>query len=415
MSGLGSALDELAATDLTDLPLAAARDLLVDLVGQQARLDAQVTRLVGHLDRHGLAQAEAATSTGAWLVGVARMGHGDAHGRVHAARALHAGELPGTAAAFLDGRIGFGHVRAMLAATDGLDPALVAEAEPVLLDAAERLDPGRLRLVTERFRATVDARRHARERADRDEARTLFASRTLGGMVAVRGLLTPLVGEALLVALDAVSAPAGPEDVRTAAQRRHDGLYDLLRAALDASALPDSGGSKPQIVVHVNVDTFAAARRFGRGSLAADAVAAAPLPGLEPATFEHTGEIVDLTTLARLAHDAAIARLLYRGQTLPLDLGRTVRTATPAQKRALAARDRGCVICGRPPRWCDAHHLVAWEDGGLTDLDNLVLLCRYHHHLLDRGWTLTGTPGSAWTLWNPAGTPVRAPPVAMLS
>ena len=227
----------------------------------------------------------------------------------------------------------------------------------------------------ERFRISVDARRHARDRAERDETRTLFASRTLDGMVAVKGMLTPLVGEALLLALDAVSAPAGPEDTRSAAQRRHDGLYDLLRAATDAATLPETGGSRPQIVVHVPAATFTAALKHGRGSFAADATAAsAPLVGLEPGWFEHTGAVVDLLTLAALAEDAAISWLLLRGERVVLDHGRAVRTATPAQRRALAARDRGCVICGRPPRRCDAHHLLAWEDGGPTDLCNLVLI-----------------------------------------
>ncbi|MBK9434533.1 MAG: HNH endonuclease [Micrococcales bacterium] len=40
------------------------------------------------------------------------------------------------------------------------------------------------------------------------------------------------------------------------------------------------------------------------------------------------------------------------------------------------ARDRGCIRCGRSPRYCQAHHIVHWKNGGLTDLSNLVLMCR---------------------------------------
>ena len=56
-------------------------------------------------------------------------------------------------------------------------------------------------------------------------------------------------------------------------------------------------------------------------------------------------------------------------------------TNTKNQRRALLARDGGCVTRGRTrsPAFCDAHHLQHREDGGATSLNNLVLLCRYHH------------------------------------
>ncbi len=407
MSALGSAIDELAGADLFACPVGVVGEDIVGLLSLQARLDAQIVRRIGHFDRHGGAEVGGATSTGAWLVGVGRMTRGAAFGRVYAARAFARGDLPSTAAAFADGRIGFEHVRALVGGVEGLDRELVEQAEPTLVEAAERLDPGRLRIVVERFRHRVDAGRHSRDTGPRDETRKLFASKTLNGMVAVSGLLTPLVGEALLLALDAASQPTGPEDTRTAAQRRHDGLYDLVRDALDTGRLPEMGGSRPQLVVHVPLDTLAAARRYGRGTLALDAVG-----GFEPAVLEHTGAVIDLATLCQLTDDAAISRLLMRGPSEILDHGRAIRTASPAQRRALAARDRGCVVCGRPPRWCEAHHLLPWEDGGLTDLANLCLLCRYHHGLLSRGWTLTGTPGH-FTLYRPDGTAVRGPPAVI--
>ena len=44
--------------------------------------------------------------------------------------------------------------------------------------------------------------------------------------------------------------------------------------------------------------------------------------------------------------------------------------------------------CDHPPPWCERHHIVAWVDGGRTDLDNVTLLCRHHHHnFAARGWT----------------------------
>jgi hypothetical protein len=73
---------------------------------------------------------------------------------------------------------------------------------------------------------------------------------------------------------------------------------------------------------------------------------------------------------------AALARLpsvLGGAPSLPLDLGRTTRVVSPAQRNALAVRDGGCVFpgCRRPLAWCEGHHVRHWLDGGPTDLDNL--------------------------------------------
>ena len=55
-----------------------------------------------------------------------------------------------------------------------------------------------------------------------------------------------------------------------------------------------------------------------------------------------------------------------------------------ALRRAVVARDRHCVAsgCRRSAGWCDVHHIVSWADGGETEINNLCLLCRYHHSRL---------------------------------
>ncbi|MEI2641594.1 MAG: HNH endonuclease signature motif containing protein [Candidatus Nanopelagicales bacterium] len=70
----------------------------------------------------------------------------------------------------------------------------------------------------------------------------------------------------------------------------------------------------------------------------------------------------------------------------PLHLTRTSRRASKAQWDALKARDKGCVRCGKPPRYTQAHHIIHWKDGGLTDITNLVLLCARCHHDLHLGY-----------------------------
>src|SRR5690606_3379848 len=68
------------------------------------------------------------------------------------------------------------------------------------------------------------------------------------------------------------------------------------------------------------------------------------------------------------------------------------RRQTPLLGRALNLRDGGCRFagCDRPTSWCDAHHIRPWADGGPTKLDNLLLLCAFHHTLIHEGWKLHG-------------------------
>jgi hypothetical protein len=93
--------------------------------------------------------------------------------------------------------------------------------------------------------------------------------------------------------------------------------------------------------------------------------------------------------------DASVARVVLRGESEVLDLGRRARFPTAAQFRALIRRDDHCRFpgCDRPPEWTDAHHLEHWLRAGDTNLENLVLLCRRHHVLChEGGWTLRRGP-----------------------
>lgn len=89
-----------------------------------------------------------------------------------------------------------------------------------------------------------------------------------------------------------------------------------------------------------------------------------------------------------LSCDSVLQRVITAGGHV-LELGRTVRTVPPPLRRAVIARDHHCRApgCSQPARWCDVHHIDHWITGGRTDLDRLVLLCSFHHHLFHRpGW-----------------------------
>jgi hypothetical protein len=121
-------------------------------------------------------------------------------------------------------------------------------------------------------------------------------------------------------------------------------------------------------------------------------------------------------TARRLACDASLLEVAEHDGQL-LSLGRKRRTVSPALKRALSARDRGCRFpgCDRT-RFVDAHHVRHWSRGGETNLDNLVLLCRRHRRLVhERGYTLGLDDDGAARFRNHYGVelpnaPPRAPP-----
>ena len=113
----------------------------------------------------------------------------------------------------------------------------------------------------------------------------------------------------------------------------------------------------------------------------------------------------------RLLCNCTLSAVVFHG-TQPIDLGRQARLPTRAQRRALAIRDDGCRFpgCDRDLRWCDAHHILHWLDHGPTDIDNLVLLCRYHHHLVhEGGFTLTGLVSEGLEFRRPDGSLITSP------
>jgi hypothetical protein len=97
------------------------------------------------------------------------------------------------------------------------------------------------------------------------------------------------------------------------------------------------------------------------------------------------GEALSAATIRRLACDAHILPIVLGSDSQPLDVGTTVRLATGPMRKALITRDKGCVCCGAPPIYCDAHHVISWIDGGETKIDNLVLLCKRCHRDLHAG------------------------------
>ncbi|MFX1786111.1 DUF222 domain-containing protein [Prescottella equi] len=216
------------------------------------------------------------------------------------------------------------------------------------------------------------------------ERNEFHASKTLNGRVAVKGDLDAVTGEMLLTALSALTTPRNllddPAEKRPPARQRADVFAEILRRYLDSGEAPIEGGERPHLSLHVNAADLArsqSAHEWKPTDEGSDLFGDKDI-----ARMPHTGPL-SIATARRLACDCHLTPIVM-DDGVPLNLGRTSRTVSKKQRRALIARDHGCAFpgCGTPPAHCEGHHIKHWADGGPTDLDNLVLLCRYHHQLL---------------------------------
>ncbi|MGP4058155.1 DUF222 domain-containing protein, partial [Mycobacterium sp. 4D054] len=142
-------------------------------------------------------------------------------------------------------------------------------------------------------------------------------------------------------------------------------FMELVQAGWDVEAARRPHGAHTTVVVHVDVKDQIAALHLG------------PLLSAEQRRY--------------LSCDAT-CEVWFERDGIPLGAGRTTRTISRRLRRALEYRHRSCAVpgCGAT-RGLHAHHIEHWEDGGLTELDNLVLVCPHHHRLHHRGViTITG-------------------------
>lgn len=191
-------------------------------------------------------------------------------------------------------------------------------------------------------------------------------------------------------------------DDRTRVQRAHDGFFGVLEAGLRSTDndLPDQGGSRPQLIVSAGITTLL--KMAHRDGLLADTFDPQLL------TLGSTADLMISAGYSGSAGAGIVRRMLCTSDITPvvlgtdsevLDVGKKHRLFTPAQRKALIARDGGCAApgCTFPSAWCESHHIQPWSQGGKTSVDNGVLLCSHHHHAVHEGaWTIRVYRGSPW-------------------
>jgi hypothetical protein len=292
-------------------------------------------------------------------------------------------DRPELATALGAGRCSVAQARVIAQALDEL-PARVGDdvlsaAETTLVGYAEQFRPSQLRRLGRRIldvvapeiadaeegRRLADEERHAREK-------TRLSLRPLGdGTTRLSGRLPDATASRLRTYLEAYTSPRRehpdaqvPRADRMPYPRRLGLGFCAFLENVDPATLPDHGGDATTLMVTMTLD-----------QLRAELAAAGILDGAD-------GTTITAAEARRLACAAQIIPVVLGGRSEVLDLGRTRRLFSPAQRRAMRLRDRQCRAedCTIPATWTEAHHLQSWASGGRTDLDNAISLCSHHHH-----------------------------------
>jgi hypothetical protein len=357
---------------------------VVDIRREIDRLEAECLRRLGHFDRAHGALADGGVSTTSWVRDHCAMTGKGAAERVHLARIL--ADLPVTLDSARAGRASLSNVTMIASLAKDVGVEQVAPLENILVGAAETLEAAPMRIVIQatRLRVDPDGVLAADNRAH--ERRWFNLDQSFGGEWFAQGQFDAEGGALVKTLLDAITEMPRPGDTRSGSQRRADALVDLATTHLRSADLPEVHGQRP----HLTLTVSAKALRTGAEAEAAVLQGVGPI---HPATARRIAcDAVKTEVTVAPSADGDDARLsAVMTPVVPLSVGRATRTIPVQIRTALCLRDNGCRFpgCDRPPAWTDGHHIIHWADGGPTELDNLVSLCRRHHRVVhEQGWSV---------------------------
>ena len=298
-------------------------------------------------------------------------------------------EMPNTRAKLETGEITLQNATALAAAAKECGARQVDQNKGLLAEAAAS-NPDDFRKRSRRWANThsPDRGEELLRRQRRRRTANLFWSKELdmGVLHAELDSITfGLVRQALdkrtdLLRREDSGGDVHPDEVRTNQQRRADALAELLtgRRAHTLEPLPDAGGESGKNVTQLVV---VAEINGSRPDGSCEILGAGPVPP---------------SVLDNLSADASVCGIIFGGRGRVLWLGRNQRLGNGAQRLAAAVRDKGCVRCDAPVHQTELHHLRDWNDGGPTDIDNLVSLCGPHHRELQEHNLQLVKTGNKW-------------------
>lgn len=314
--------------------------------------------------------------------------------------------FPAAVEALASGRLTEGHLQHLARASEAHPRAFAADVDE-LTDLACNTSVELFGRHVSRWIVANDSD-DGDERFEEQHRRRHLTFRTNGdGTVALNGVFDPESGSTIQgavtnLARDMLRAEGeGRRPETTGGQRMADALTHLAIAGTAVDYGSEADGdlipARPaRVLLHVRCDadvlTGDLERARQRGAHVGDT---------------SLGVALSAATIRRLACDAGVIPTVLGGDSQILDVGRMRRTATAAQRSALEHRDGHCVFpgCDRPPGWCQVHHLIPWKTGGSTNLDNLVMLCGTHHHMLHEGRWKLRRDSSGWVAIPPGDRP----------
>lgn len=296
---------------------------------------------------------------------------------LHAARALE--RLPSLRAALQHGELGIDKVVELARfATPDDEDRLIVWAQGVSCGAIRR-------------RGDLEARVSLEEAADAHRGRSLAwwyfdEGRRFGLEAELPAADGALVAAALERLARGIPRMPGEEHEVFASERRADALV-----ALCSGRSGSADGGRPMVVIHAQAEGV----ERGTGGCEIE-----------------DGPVVHPQTVRRLLCNASVQHVLEDRSGNVLRLGRRTRDPSRAMVRQVRYRDRECRFpgCGAR-RFTEVHHIVWWRHGGRTDLENLALICSFHHRLVhELGWSMRREADGELVWYRPSGVRYRAGP-----
>ncbi|MYH72586.1 MAG: DUF222 domain-containing protein [Acidimicrobiia bacterium] len=385
----GSGGVEVELADFSGLESGDLVKLILQADSARRQLDGYLTALLGRLgDLEGQDAVEELCR---------QFGLGRHRARQQAKAAGSLKELPTTLEAAKEGWISIDHARVMGESHQRAPLSQAEELELIALAISEDFDQFKKTVVR------IEDQRRADDGLSRQERqRERRSGKVFDGdddMVVLHAEFDRVAGDRVKTAVHDLSDRLFRDDAKSGSDRTHeqriaDALVALITQRPASSGTADGDdvqgdgseceGIAPQattLIVSVDYDTLSGQLKNA---------------GLID------GTPIDIDDLRHIACDAGIVPAIFAADGQPLYLGRKQRAVTSAQKLALIARDRQCVGCGMRAGACDAHHIIWWDNGGPTDITNLVLLCpKCHKKVHKKGYQLNKSPNGQHQLKSP--------------